>query len=366
MRQLLRYVSLCLCLVGISAHARGDEPDKSIALLATGGTIAGVTTSAGGAYQSGVVGAEAMLLSVPQLESLARFITVQVANIGSQDMTDEVWLDLAREVKAQIDGGEVSGIVITHGTDTLEETAFFLDLLFPSTIPIVLTAAMRPSDSLGADGPFNLLTAVKTALAEDAARLGVLVVMNGKIHAARRVTKTHTENVAAMASIGGGALGEIVEGEPVFFRPLPKRPEFLVDEWKIPDALPRVDILYSHAGMNAGLVEFLVADGAEGIVLAGVGNGNARQPVITALAKAVASDVVVVRSSRLMSGWVSRNVEIDDEALGFVVSRDLNPAKARALLKLAVMNTRNPTDIQRLFDCALPTFLGTCLETQSP
>ena len=354
-----------MILVGVfhaAALASAETAQKSIAIIATGGTIAGVSTSDGGAYRSGAVGVDAMLDAVPHLRDLARFTTVQVSNIGSQDMTDEAWLALGAEIKKQIEANHVDGVVVTHGTDTLEETAFFLDMTFPSTVPIVLTAAMRPSDALGADGPSNLLDAVRTALSPNARRLGVLVVTNGAIHSARRVTKSHTENVGAIASRNGGLLGEIVEAKPEFYRPLPKRPESKGKRLAIPATLSRVDIILSYADVDPAIVDFFVERGAKGLILAGVGNGNTRKPMIDALARASAAGIIVVRSSRLMDGWVSRNIEIDDDALGFVAARDLNPAKARVLLKFALEKTRDPAAIQRWFDCPAPTASGECLD----
>jgi len=331
------------------ARGRADLPH--VVVLATGGTIA--ATAAGGGspgYTSGALDIDALLRAVPQARELARISGVQVASIGSQDMDDALWLELSREVESAAAREDTAGVVVTHGTDTLEETAFFLNLVVKSAKPVVLTGAMRPATALSADGPLNLYNALALAASPDARGRGVLVVANDLIHGAREVTKTNTLFVQAFESPDRGALGVMHFGR---FRPFrePERRHTTGSAFRVEglDGLPRVDVVYAHAGMRGDLIEAAVELGADGLVLAGVGNGNASGAALAALARARERGVVVVRSTRASAGAVIRNYEIDDDALGFVVADGLNPAKARVLLKLALTRTRDPVAIQESF-----------------
>jgi L-asparaginase len=274
-----------------------------------------------------------------------------VSNIGSQDMNDEVWLKLARRVNELVAMPDVAGVVITHGTDTIEETAFFLNLVVKSRKPVVLTAAMRPSTALSADGPLNFYNAVAVAANKEAVGRGVLVVINDWIHGASSLTKTSTTAVQTFMSPLWGLVGTIAYGDAEFFRgPVGKNTfesDFSLDGVT---TLPRVDIIMAHENMDGALIEAAAATGAKGIVVAGVGNGNMTESALKALAAQAKKGVVCVRASRVATGRVGRDVEVDDDKFGFVASMGLNPQKARVLLRLALTKTSDLKQIQRYFE----------------
>jgi len=348
-----RTFRLCLTLVAALGSGAAFAADKlpSVVVLATGGTIAGAAASdVQAAYTSGQVGVEQLLAAVPQAKKLAAMRGEQIANIGSQDMNDEVWLKLAKRVNELAAMADVDGIVITHGTDTIEETAYFLNLVIKSKKPVVLTAAMRPSTALSADGPLNFFNAVAVAANKDAGGRGVLVVVNDWIHGASSLTKASTTAVQTFLSPLRGLVGTVAYGECEFYRgPVGKNTvdsEFSLDGVT---ALPRVDIVMAHENMHGALIDAAVAAGAKGVVIAGVGNGNLTKTALDALAAQAKKGVVCVRSSRVVTGRVGRNVEVDDDKLALVASDDLNPQKARVLLRLALLKQRPLADIQRLF-----------------
>ncbi|HKF42024.1 MAG TPA: type II asparaginase [Thermoanaerobaculia bacterium] len=324
----------------------------NIVVLATGGTIAGAAaTDVQAGYTSGQVGVEQLLAAVPQAKKLANLKGEQISNVGSQDMNDEVWLKLARRINTLAAGSDVDGIVITHGTDTIEETAYFLTLVVKTRKPVVLTAAMRPSTALSADGPLNFFNAVAVAANREAAGRGVLVVVNDWIHDASSLTKTSTTAVQTFLSPLRGLIGTVAYGEAEFFRgPVGKNTldsEFSVEKIT---SLPRVDIVLAYENMDGVLIEAAAAAGAKGIVVAGVGNGNMTEAALKALAAQAKKGIVCVRSSRVATGRVGRNVEVDDDKLGLVASLDLNPQKSRVLLRLALMQTNDVKQIQKYFD----------------
>ncbi|HEY2796474.1 MAG TPA: type II asparaginase [Thermoanaerobaculia bacterium] len=323
----------------------------TVVVLATGGTIAGAAaTDVQAGYTSGQVGVDQLLAAVPQARKLAALRGEQVSNIGSQDMNDEVWLKLARRINELTAMPDVDGIVITHGTDTIEETAYFLNLVVKSKKPVVLTAAMRPSTALSADGPLNFYNAVAIAANRDAAGRGVLVVVNDWIHGASSLTKTSTTAVQTFLSPLRGLIGTVTYGEAEWYRaPVGKNTvdsDFSLDGIT---ALPRVDIVMAYENMDGALIDAAVAAGAKGVVIAGVGNGNMTKPALDALAAQAKKGIVCVRSSRVTTGNVGRNVEVDDDKLGLVASLDLNPQKSRVLLRLALTKTKDPAQIQRYF-----------------
>jgi L-asparaginase len=336
-------------LLAVMPVLAADKP-PSVVVLATGGTIAGAAASdVQAAYTSGQVGVEQLLAAVPQAKKLATLRGEQISNIGSQDMNDEVWLKLAKRVNELAAMPDVDGIVITHGTDTIEETSYFLNLVVKSRKPVVLTAAMRPSTALSADGPLNFFNAVAVAANKDAAGRGVLVVVNDWIHGASSLTKTSTTAVQTFLSPLRGLVGTVTYGDCEFFRAGVGRntvdSEFSLDGVT---ALPRVDIVMAHANMDGALIDAAVAAGAKGIVIAGVGNGNLTKAALDALAAQAKKGIVCVRSTRVATGRVGRNVEVDDDKLALVASDDLNPQKARVLLRLALLKPRSLGDVQRL------------------
>src|SRR5262245_38143330 len=337
---------------GQTGAPAGKSPLPTVVVLATGGTIAGAAGSdVQAAYKSGQVGVEQLLAAVPQAKKLANLRGEQISNIGSQDMNDEVWLKLARRVNEIAAMSDVAGIVITHGTDTIEETAYFLNLVVKTRKPVVMTAAMRPSTALSADGPLNFFNAVAVAANKEASGRGVLVVVNDWIHGASSLTKTSTTAVQTFLSPLSGLIGTVAYGQAEFYRgPVGRhttQSDFSVQGVK---ALPRVDIIMAHENMDGALIDAAVAAGAKGIVIAGVGNGNMTESAVNALARHAKAGIVCVRASRVAVGRVGRNVELDDDKLGLVASLDLNPQKARVLLRLALLKPRNNAALQKLFE----------------
>jgi L-asparaginase len=331
-------------------------PLPCLRLLATGGTIVGAQPTAGArGYRAAALSTEELVAAVPQLAALARLEVERVAAIGSQDMDEAVWLKLAARAQAALDAPEIAGVVITHGTDTMEETAYFLNLVLRTEKPVVLVGAMRPATALSADGPINLYNAIAVAAHADTRGRGVLVVANDEIHFAREITKTDTTQVGTFRSGHHGLAGLVNAGRLHFYAPPVRRhtarSEFApfvaasASEWK----LPRVDILYAHAGMDRALIDAAVRAGARGLVLAGVGDGNLSAAALAACTEAAKAGIAIVRSSRTGGGIVERNIEIDDDALGFIAADELNPQKARVLLQLALTRMRDPRALQELF-----------------
>jgi L-asparaginase len=343
-------LAVAAALLAVASLTAQSKP--KIVIVATGGTIAGSaesTTAAG--YQSGAVAVDVLINAVPQMKKFADVSGVQVASIGSQDMNDEVWVKLATEVNAILAKPDVAGVAITHGTDTMEETAYFLNLVIKSDKPVVLTGSMRPSTSLSADGPLNIYNAVGVASDPRAKGLGVLVVANDDIHGARAITKRHTTDVETFVSPEVGLIGVCLFDDRDFSRK-PARAHTTATPFtvKTGQTLPRVDIIFAHAGMSPDLIDAAVANGAKGLVIAGVGDGNMTTPALEAVRRAVAKGVVVVRSTRVGDGIVRRNIEVNDDKERTVVSKELNPAKARVLLKLALTQTSDAKQVQELFD----------------
>ncbi len=331
------------------APPAADRP--AIRVLATGGTIAGAQASATDyRYTSGAYDVDALLGAVPNLDRLAVITGEQVASIGSQDMNDAIWLRLAKRVDAVLSEPGNDGVLITHGTDTLEETSYFLSLVTRSTKPVVMVGSMRPATAISADGPRNLYDGVAVVADPGAQGKGTLVVLNDVIHYARNVVKTDTTSVQTFSSVNRGPAGVVHTGKVTWFEPMDRKLGAATGfDVRALDSLPRVDVVYAHAGMSVDLIEAAVRNGARGIVVAGVGDGNMTTPALDALTRAGKQGVVVVRSTRLPSGIVLRNNEVNDDERGFVASGELNPAKSRVLLQLALTQTRDPAAIQRMF-----------------
>jgi L-asparaginase len=345
---------VAVAIVGLMAIAQpiAANGKRNIVILATGGTIAGAAaTGTQAGYQSGAVTIDAMVASVPGISDLAYIKGEQISNVGSQDMSFDIMRKLAKRINELAASPNVDGIVITHGTDTMEETAFFLNLTAKTDKPIVLVGSMRPSTAVSADGPLNLYNAVAVAADPKAAGRGVLVVMNDWIHGAHSLTKTSTTALQTFMSPVRGLVGITAYGKNDFFTS-PSWKHTTQTEFDISGVtqLPRVDIIFAAADMSPDLIDCAVTNGAKGIVIAGVGNGNMNKSSVDAAARAVQKGVVVVRSSRVPTGMVGRNVELDDDKLGFIASDELNPQKARILLALALLKPqRSPQDLQALF-----------------
>ncbi len=336
------------------ANDSSKKKSPEIKILATGGTIAGTgsTSTQTTGYQAGVLTPDQLLEAVPSLKDIANISTEQVASIDSgTSNTNAVMVKLAKEVQKTLDDPKYDGVVITHGTDTMEETAYFLNLTVHSDKPIVMVGSMRPSTALSADGPLNLYNAVALAGSKEAYDKGVLISMNGKIGNARDTFKTSTTDVDAFTNPELGILGYMQDGKPYFYN-LPLKKHTKESEFDIrnitEDNLPRVDIVYSHANDDRVLVDAVVAAGAKGIIHAGTGNGSVHEKTLPGLQDAVKKDVVVVRDTRVPEGMVTHEqIDTDNH---FVNSNNINPQKARILLMLALTKTKDSKKIQEYFN----------------
>lgn len=363
---ILKKSSLFLVILLAAVNVMANELPK-VYILATGGTIAGAGGSATKSnYSAGQVAIGTLLDAVPAIKEVADVEGEQVVNIGSQDMSDQVWIVLAKRVNELLARHDVNGVVITHGTDTMEETAFFLSLVVNSAKPVVLVGAMRPSTAISADGPANLYNAVVTAASQASMDRGVLVCMNGKVYGAADVTKTNTTSVETFQAPNSGALGYVHNSEVFYYHPADKCSgkcvDYVHDGTKFDGvrschfditglkSLPKVGIAYGYSNVEGDVVDMMVKNGYKGIVYAGVGNGNIHKNVFPELEKARKDGVIVVRSSRVPTGATTLDAEVDDEKYEFVASWGLNPQKARILLMLALTKTDDWKKIQEYFN----------------
>jgi len=342
----MKKLVLLICILVASLYAK-----PNVVILATGGTIAGSASGATNAqYDAAQLGVDILIKAVPEIANLANVKGEQVANISSNNMTDEIWLKLAKRVNELLASKDVDGIVITHGTDTLEETAYFLNLVVKSDKPVVLVGAMRSATSMSADGPLNLYNAVSVAASKESAGNGVLVVLNDEINAAREVTKTNTSSVDTFKSRNTGAIGRVYYGKVVYStKSLKKHTANSIFDVSKLETLPRVDIIYSHANDYGDIAKHLIDVGSKGIIHAGTGNGSIHNNVFTVLQEANAKGIKIVRSAIVGSGYVDSNKKMDDNG-NFITASDLNPQKARILLMLALTKTSDTKEIQKFFD----------------
>ncbi|HKT98501.1 MAG TPA: asparaginase [Paraburkholderia sp.] len=335
-----------------TASATNEAPKKlpRVIVLATGGTISGTADARSAiGYNSGERTGKQLIKDVPGISKFASISAEQISNVGSQDMSDSIWFQLARRIDEIFARGEADGVVITHGTDTMEETAFFLKNVLHTRQPVVLVGSMRPGGVVSADGPNNLLEAVEVAASPQSQGRGVMVVMNDTIHDPRWVTKTNTTSVQTFLSPNAGPIGYVDPASVRYVQPVtaPRHAAFTLPAT---GELPRVDIVYAHSNMDASQIDHAAADNAKGIVIAGVGDGNVSKVALAAMERAAKSGIVVVRASRVGSGFVNRNVEVDDDKSGFVASLDLNPQKARLLTQLLIANgVTSPGKVQEAF-----------------
>jgi L-asparaginase len=321
-------------------------------ILATGGTIAGTAPPARatvGLHTAATVAVDTLINAVPELKKVANVKGEQVFQIGSESMNNDYWLKLAKRVNEVLTQNDVDGVVITHGTDTIEETAYFLNLVVKSRKPVVIVGAMRNSTAISADGPANLYNAVILAGSDEAVGKGVLVALNDQINAAREVTKTNTSTADTFRTPELGFLGYMQDNKPHFYRQSTRKHTVDSEFDANRDTLPQVDIIYGYANMNPIPLDALIEAGAQGIVQASVGDGSVAAQMKEPLTAARQRGVIIVRSSRVGNGIVTRNGEVNDDELDFVVSDTLNPQKARILLMLALTKTRDTREIQRMF-----------------
>ncbi|MGH2267749.1 type II asparaginase [Campylobacter taeniopygiae] len=327
------------------------EAKPKIVILATGGTIAGSIDSEleTTGYKAGVIGVETLIKAVPQIKDITQVSGEQIANIDSSNMNDEIWLKLAKKINELLKK-DVDGIVITHGTDTMEETAYFLNLTIKSNKPVVLVGAMRPATAMSADGPKNLYNAVALAANKNAKNKGVMIAMDDKILGARGAVKTHTLNVDAFTSPDFGNLGYIVDGRVFFYNTILKdhttKTPFDVSKLK---TLPKVDILYTYSNDGSGVAaKALFENGTQGLVVAGSGAGSIHENQKEVLKDLMKKGLKVAVSTRVVAGSVA--VSKDDQNLGFISAQNLNPQKARVLLMLALTKTHDSAKIQKYFE----------------
>ena len=320
-----------------------------IRIIATGGTIAGVSASAtSSAYGAGQVGIQTLIDAVPQIKELADVSGEQLVNIGSQDMNDAVWLKLAKRIN-QLLSGDYDGVLVTHGTDTMEETAYFLSLTVHSDKPVILVGSMRPSTAISADGPANLYNGVAALVDPSSKGHGVMACMNNQLIDAKSLIKTHTTDCATFKGTYG-EMGYVYNGKPYYiFEPTYKhttRSIFNVDNL---EKLPKVGIIYGYANCSTLPIEAFFKADFDGIVLAGVGDGNFYKDVFDVAVQMQESGTQIVRASRVPTGPTCLNGEVEDSKYHFVAALNLNPQKARVLLQLALTKTRDWQQIQKYF-----------------
>jgi len=323
----------------------------NVVILATGGTIAGAGASAlnSATYAAAKVPVDKLLAGLPELANIANVKGEQVSQIASESFTNDNLMKLGKRISALVKQSDVDGIVVTHGTDTLEETAYFLNLVIRTSKPIVVVGSMRPGTALSADGALNLFDAVSVAASKDAAGKGVLVTMNDEIQSGRDVTKTINIKTEAFKS-QWGPLGMVVEGNNYWFRAPVKRhtaqSEFNIDDF---DALAPVEIVYGYGNVPRIALDAVAKSGIKAVIHGGTGNGSVADRIVPALQEVRAKGIQVVRSSRVPEGFVLRNAEQPDDKYDWVVAHDLNPQKARILAAVALTKNVDSKELQRIF-----------------
>ena len=340
-----------LGLAAMASLAMAQAAKPNVVILATGGTIAGAGASAlnSATYAAAKVGVDKLIAGLPELATVANVRGEQVFQVASESLTNDNLLTLAKRVSALAKQDDVDGIVITHGTDTVEETAYFLTLVERTSKPIVMVASMRPGTALSADGALNLFDAVAVAGSKDAVGKGVLLTMNDTIESGRDVSKNINIKTNAFSS-QWGPLGMIVEGKNYWFRAPVKRhtmnSEFDIDTIT---ALPNVGIAMGYEGVEPTAIEALGKSGVKALVHAGTGNGSVANRIVPYLQKVRADGAIVIRSARVPDGFVLRNAEQPDDKYDWVVSHDLRPQKARILAMVALTKTSDTKELQRIF-----------------
>ncbi|ABE46098.1 L-asparaginase, type II [Polaromonas sp. JS666] len=338
-------------LAFLATFAAAQAAKPNVVILATGGTIAGAGASAlnSATYAAAKVPVDKLLAGLPELANVANIKGEQVSQIASESFTNDNLLKLGKRISALVKQPDVDGIVVTHGTDTLEETAYFLNLVIRTNKPIVVVGSMRPGTALSADGALNLFDAVSVAASKDAAGKGVLVTMNDEIQSGRDVSKTINIKTEAFKS-QWGPLGMVVEGNNYWFRAPVKRhtlqSEFNIDEM---DALAPVEVVYGYGNVSRTALDAVGKSGIKALIHGGTGNGSVADRIVPALQDVRARGIQVIRSSRVPDGFVLRNAEQPDDKYDWVVAHDLNPQKARILAAVAMTKTVDSKELQRIF-----------------
>ena len=337
---------LTTCLLAIAQKL------PTVAVLSTGGTIASKQDPAKGGYLPALSG-EDLVSAVPAIKKIAQIQVEQISNIPSADITPEIWVRLAGRVNELLAKPEITGIVVTYGTDTLEETAYFLDLTTISAKPVILVGSQRPASDPDSDDPRNLISAIRVAIASDAVGKGAMVAMNGQINAARDVTKTNTSQVETFRGLEFGALGVVDEEKVRFYRAPLRRQTFSLEPRT---QLARVDIVSSYAGSDGLLIRSLLRDGSvQGLVISGLGLGGVSSAMFDAIQEVRSRGIPVVISTRVPTGRIfplsaSKGSALSLKQIGCVLADNLSPQKARILLMLALTVTHDAGALQQYFD----------------
>jgi L-asparaginase len=351
MTGLTRTLATTVIVMGALTTSAGQSL-PTVAVLSTGGTIASRTDAAKGGYVP-TLSAEDLIAAVPAIKKVAQIHAQQISNIASPDVTPQLWLQLSTRINDLLSRDDIAGAVVTHGTNTLEETAYFLDLTVTGPKPVVLVGAQRPASDPDADGPRNLVDAIRVATSPEARGKGVVVVMNGQINAARDVTKTNTSQVETFRSLEFGALG-VVDVEAVRFYRSPLRRQTLTPDSRT--VLPRVEIVTTYAGADGRFIRSLIRDGdVDGIVVTGTGLGGVPGAVFDAIQEARVKGMPVIVGTRVPTGRIfplsaTKGSALSLKAIGCVLADNLSPQKARILLMLALTQTRDSMRLQEFFD----------------
>jgi L-asparaginase len=324
-----------------------------VRLIATGGTIAMKIDPVKKAPVPAISG-EDLIATVPEIEKVARIEVQNLSNVPSDYMDPDRWIQLQKAVAQALARPEVAGVIVSHGTDTLEETAWFLDLTVDSEKPVVLIGAQRNASEKDFDGPRNLLNAARICVAPSARRMGSMIALNNQINAAREAVKTHTSDVETFKSGDFGVLG-VADNDRVIFYRAPVRRQHVALRVQEGQHLPRVDIVDMYGGADGALVRAAVAAGSRGLVIQALGWGNMNVPMFEAVKEVIAKGIPVVISTRVWNGRVLPNYGFQGggktlQDAGAIFADNLTPQKARILLMLALQTTSNAQEIQRLFD----------------
>jgi L-asparaginase len=340
-------VLLCFCWAFFSEAQNLPR----VIVLGTGGTIAGQGANADRAgYIPGKIPIEDILSSIPSANKIAVISGEQIASVGSYDMTIGIWLKLAKRINEIFANDEADGIVITHGTDTQEETAFFLNLTMTSDKPVVLTGAMRPATAISADGPKNLYDAIVVASDPKSVGRGVILSFNETLYDANHVVKINTTHVDAFESPDTGPIGQVYDGKVSYYsQALPIKNDFTHFDISSLDSLPKVEIVYMYVGASATPITALLNDQIDGLIIAGSGNGSFNKPILQAVEAGVKKGKQIVRSTRVVSGRVTPGEVFNDNVLGTIASNNMNPQKARILLMLALTVSQERGKINEIF-----------------
>ena len=350
MKRINILVVIVLLLLGAGV-VQGQEALPTVVVLSTGGTIASTQNEEEGGFTSSLAG-EQLVAAVPGLDQVARIEVQNVVNVGSTNMTPALWLEVSRRANAALLRPEVAGVLVTHGTDTMEETAYFLDLTVTSSKPVIMVGAMRAASEWDADGPRNILNAARVAVSPEARGKGSFVVLNGEIHAAREVTKTHSLAVETFGTPEFGALG-IVDSDGVRFYRAPLRRQTIE---MTPDVvLPTVDIIPNYAGSDGRLIRGLLKEGpVHGLVIEAAGAGNIATALFEAVLEAREQGIAVVITSRTHSGrvlplYAGGGGGTTLHEMGCVFADNLSAQKARVLLIAALTQTSDPEELRKIF-----------------